>query len=408
MVRATGSRAEPAWPLAWLLACALTSASLATSVARAQGAPEAAGDADAKADAQSSRAQSSEAPRVVFVLPELDETADAQLRDALLAQFTLVQAELSFAAPRPMGRTQLERLSSLRATSERAGALAAFYLDVEPNGRWLLHVFDAERERLVLRTLDGSGAQRPAAIEAVAVMARESTRALIEGQPVPVPLSSDLVVEALPASAPAAAPVAPAPEPAAQAAPQARAWQVPRLSAGYVVTTFGDQSPARHGAALTLGLRLHERWRVTLGADLTLPTFYAASPPFEVQAYPVRAAVAGRVAAAQALSLELEGVATLEWLRRHSRRPEAQPAPASPAEAPLEPEADDVHFVAALGLRAHGELALGGPWALWLALGSDLLLNPFAYVADRNQVRQELLALYRLRLLAQLGLALEL
>jgi hypothetical protein len=175
------------------------------------------------------------------------------------------------------------------------------------------------------------------------------------------------------------------------------------------VTTFGDESAARHGASVAFGLRTSDRVRVSLGTDLSLPITYDATPRFEVQAYPVRAAVAGRVAAASALSLELEGVVTAEWLRRHTLVPPSPPPDASgPAAAPLDRSPDETHFVAALGLRAHGELALGGPWALWLALGSDVLLNPFAYMVARDQVRQELLSLYRLRLLAQLGLALDL
>lgn len=358
--------------------------------------------AQERADADAEPQPSGQA-RVVFVLPELDAEADAQLRDALLAQFSLVEAELSFAAPRPMGRTQLERLSALHAQAERAGALAAFFLDVEPSGRWLLHVFDARRERLVLRPLDGSGAQRPAAIEAVAVMTRESTRALLEGQPVPLP-PEPLPPEPAAAAAPPPAAPPPAPKPITPAPAAAeRSWLRPRLSLGYVATTFGDESALRHGAALSLGQRLSDRVRVALGIELTPVLGYAASPPFEVQSVPVRGGLAGRMAESGALVLELEGVATVEWLLRHS----LVPAPAGAASA-VDANPDAVDIVIAAGLRAHGELRLGGVWALWIALGSDVLLNPFTYVAYQGQVRQELLSLYWVRLLGSLGLAVDL
>lgn len=360
--------------------------------------------------AQPARAQDTveaEAPRgerrVVFVVPDLDEDADAQLRDALLAQFTLVQAELSFAPPRSMGRTQAERLSALAATAARADALAAFYLDVEPNGRWLLHVFDASRERLVLRPLDGSGAQRAAAIEAVAVMTRESTRALIEGQPLPEPEPSRPVVVAETEPAPAPPPAPPAPS-APPPPSSRRSWLRPRLSLGYVATTFGDEGAARQGAAFSLGQRLRDDLRVSLGADLTLPVSHEATPPFEVRAVPVRVGVALRMAETRTLALELEGVVTLEWLVRHSLEPEST----SPTSPTVELAPDAVDFVAAAGLRAHGELAVGGPWALWIALGSDILFNPYAYVALRDRVSHELLALYRVRLVGQLGVAVDL
>jgi hypothetical protein len=378
-----------------LLLCSLTTLLPAHSALAQQPA-----DPAAETEAEPQR---SGAARVLFVLPELDADADAQLRDALLAQFTLVEAELSFAAPRAMGRTQLERLSALHALAQRSGALAAFFLDVEPSGRWLLHVFDAERERLVLRPLDGSGAQRQAAIEAVAVMTRESTRALLEGQPVPVPS------EPAPAEPAQAAPPTPtAAPPATQAAPApsapARSWLRPRLSLGYVATTFGDASALRHGAALSVGQRLSDRTRVALGVDLTPALQYAASPPFEVQTIPVRGGLAGRVAEAGTLALELEGVLTVEWLLRHSR---AAPAAAPSADA-VDPKADAIDIVVATGLRAHGELRLGAAWALWLAFGSDVLLNPFSYVANKDGAHEELLSLYRVRLLAQLGLAVDL
>jgi hypothetical protein len=339
--------------------------------------------------------------RVVFVVPELDEDADAQLRDALLAQFTLVNAELSFAPPRSIGRTQAERLSALAAVAARADALATFYLDVESSGRWLLHVFDASRERLVLRPLDGSGAQRASAIEAVAVMTRESTRALIEGQPLPEPSQPVPAAPAEPEPAPAPAP----PPPSTRPPPASRStWLRPRLSLGYVATTFGDESSARQGVAFSLGQRLSDDLRVSLGADLTLPVRYEPTPPFEVRSVPVRVGVALRMAETRTLALELEGVVTLEWLVRQSLEPESM----SPTSPTVERAPDAVDFVAAAGLRAHGELALGGPWALWIALGSDILFNPYAYIAYTDQVRHELLALYRVRLLGQLGVAVDL
>jgi len=365
----------------------------------------------------------SRSTRIVFVLPELDADGDAQLRDALLAQFALVEADLTFAAPRSLGSTLAERLQALAALADQSQALAAFWLDVEPNGRWLLHVLDAERQRLVVRPLDAAGDLRSSAIEAVAVMTRESTRALAEGTPLPeiVPPAAPVQVPtAEPAPAPEATPApAPEPAPATEPAPQVTTAAAPpegppttsgspspplgplRLWVGYVGTTFGSDQGVLHGAEVGGGLRVVDGLRFSLGVDLTQSAQHTAAPEFEVQRIPVRTVGSLRVAHGSNLSLELEAAVTFEWLLRTTSAQQV-----TTPTLRLVPSLGTTDLLVALGPRIHGELRLAPRLALYATLGIDVLLNKFNYIDVRNGIDEKLLELHVVRPVLGVGMAL--
>ncbi|MFI5308603.1 MAG: hypothetical protein ACHQ53_14685, partial [Polyangiales bacterium] len=124
-------------------------------------------------------------PQVLFLMPALDVEAQAQLREALLAQFAAIEADLTFAPVAEPQGTLAQRMAQAQAASAKHTLLAAFWIEEQPDGRWFVHMMDLQSERVIVRQVEAQPERRSAAIEAVAVMARESSRALIEGEPPP-------------------------------------------------------------------------------------------------------------------------------------------------------------------------------------------------------------------------------
>ena len=248
---------------------------------------------------------------MLFLLPREDDAPQAELRDALLAQFALIQANLVF-APEPEGETSLAtRMQRAQALAAQHAAIAVFWIDTEPDGRWFLHMMDVQDERVVVRQIDASGERRTAAIEAIAVMTRGSNARADRGHP-----------GVAGARARTAAPA------------RARAGRGPRHSTrfalwlGYTGTSFAPEVPWQHGA--TLGASWLGPRPFYAGLSFTIaPTVELSgnglAAPFSVQRTPIAAHfgyrhVAGRVA----LDGEL-GVIYERWYRSRGRARSASP-----------------------------------------------------------------------------------
>jgi hypothetical protein len=323
---------------------------------------------------------------VLFLLPAANDN-QVQLRDALLAQFALIDATLVF-EPETAGDASLSaRLAEAQSQAASHDAIAVFWLDTQASGRWFLHMMDAKDERVIVRPVDATGERRPAAIEAVAVMTRSSARALIEDVPEPI--------------APAAPPPT-APQPAAPA--PRRDWL--RLWLGYAGSDFASEVDWQHGVELGaawLGFApfyggLSFFWVPPIQVNAERASFSLQRTPFAAQL--------GYSLSAQQLSMNAELGFVLDWLHR----------PASTkgmvAGENLEAHAASDGLIAALAPRLRAELRVLPVLGLYAGGGLDILLNTFPYIANRQGascdqpgVCETLLQPKRYRPVAELGLS---
>jgi hypothetical protein len=374
---------------------------------------------------------------VLFVMPEFSSEVQDQLRDALLAQFTLVEAHIVL-QPAPPLITQRAQQALAAATEQHA--IAAFWIEEEAEGRWLVHLMDSAQQRIVVRSVDAQAERRGAAIEAVAVMVREATRALIEGVPVeaalpaaPAPTPSAPVSAAAPAPAPAPEPQTPTPTPTPPPSPAPPPPTPPasppplrplRLSTAYSGNSFASQQvPWQSGigfSASWLGFRpiyfgVSYLWTPPIVQNIAQAmTQDNNSFTFEVRRLPF--AVFGGYRYAQGpLAFDGELGVLVDHLARSfptdaMPQPRAQGSGSASASGPLHPLSARDPFLMALSPRLRGEVRPLPGVGLYLAGGLDILLNGFKYVyrdqnKDQNNMYAPLLEPNRVRPVAEVGIA---
>jgi hypothetical protein len=252
------------------------------------------------------------APRVLFLMPELNAGVRAQLQDALQAQLSLVDAELV------LREDVDERDARALAQAERADMV--LWLDANPDGRWLLHIMDVGQERAVVRRIDARDAQRGAAIEAIAVLAREAGR----GGPLPDdPIEQDTIAPEVPEQtapdaateseepAPVASPPAPD-EPAADGRPVRL-----RLALFYSGVDFAAETAFNHGAGLSARLG----WEGGFFAGVHAGWTALAKPSDElaVQRIPLGASIGYQTSLLPGVWADFELGALLDLLDRDTR-----------------------------------------------------------------------------------------
>ncbi|MDH5671511.1 MAG: hypothetical protein OEZ06_05130 [Myxococcales bacterium] len=352
-------------------------------------------------------------PAVLVLLPAIEPAAVRGLRDAMEAQFSLLDVSLHFELD-ASGATSLgARLAEAKALSDQiGGAAAVFWIDPQTDGRWLMHLMDPLEERIVVRAIelgeeaiDGSGAQA----EAAAVMARVSAQALLSGQPLP----AELAVEP---------PVEPAPDPAPRAPPPERAPPAPalRLFTGYSGIDFAEEVGFRHG--LGLGLTYLGLKTMTVSVESALqPTMEVehfsddgtSAARLEVFRVPLRL-YAGYRRPLGPVELELQGGGLIE-IQRSTTHVDTRllrsepPAQARGGRTTVEAEPQATHSMWGLSLRVHAYYPLTADLGAFAGLGLDLIPNNFPYYAEEelDDGTSELvwmLSAHRLRPLLQLGL----
>jgi hypothetical protein len=132
-------------------------------------------------------------PTIVFIAPQRVsiDTQDA-LEDALGAQVSLVGARLNFRTADDATAGLEPILTRAKTLAREHAALGVMWLDAQPSGRWFLYIMDAGSDEIVVRPLSAESTSLEATIEAVAVIARSATEALMRradldaGPPVPV------------------------------------------------------------------------------------------------------------------------------------------------------------------------------------------------------------------------------
>jgi hypothetical protein len=348
--------------------------------------------ADTRADAPE---QSGPAVRsAVFLLQDADPETKARLRDALLAQFALVDVRLVLEPAPALDQGTADRMGAMEARAAAFDALAAFSIDEHSDGRWFVYMLDIERQRLLVRPLDAGGDRRSAAIEAVAVMAREATRALLEGAPIPETVATHAIspppepVASDPPAPTKAAPASPPPEhesgvPPIQHTHRARL----RLWIGYAGTNFATEDAVglRHGATAGVGWLGLAPWYGAVSAELTPPIQNRETVAFQVVRVPMHAHLGHRYRQGSVL-FDLELALTVELLHRTADRNQA----ADP-DVRIETSASTTDWLVGLGPRARVEL-LVFEWAgVAVELGVDAFVNSngFRYLAigpDDEQV----------------------
>jgi hypothetical protein len=363
-------------------------------LAQAQGSTPATSGSEARS---AEAAPASERSHLVLFLMPADAGESQALRDALSAQFALIDAQLVF---EPEGRENegslSRRLSLAQELAGKRGAIAVFWIDLPADGHWLLHMMDAEEDRVVVRGVDASGERRQAAIEAVAVMTRSSTRALIEDEslaaaspPPPTPLPPPT-----PAPAPAPEPQKSQPETASPEPPP----DLLRMWVGYSGDRFAREV-WQHGIFLGAGFLGFAP--LYAGAGFTLmPAIDVVSDTvrFSVRRLPFTVRAGYRLRRGK-LSLDAEAALVIDWLHR------------PPAERRFPTEGLDVSpngsrdaFLLALGPHLRGELRVAPAVGLYAGGGLDILLSDFAYISSGVDAA-ELFSPEQIRPVAELGIS---
>lgn len=324
-------------------------------------------------------------PCVVFHAPEaLTSRVRAALEDALATQLSLIQTDVRFELSGAGKANPAERLQAARGIAARSGAVGVFWLDASGDAPWLLYAVDARAERMIVRPLaaHSKGAEPEADIEAVALIVRATTQALLHGEP-------------LPASSPG-----PAHEKPRDTSP----WPVElldggqsalRIAASYVATTFAKQLPVQHG----FGLRGAWLWPsgTYVGLGFTLvPTskFPLDRVHFEIDRYPFSLHAGLRFGYSR-LTFIGELGAELEIRKRRTLWADS-----------LEPNRDEHRVVYNICPKLETELALA-PWLVtFVSAGLDVVVGNFAYSSGNEETMENtpVLEPHWIRLTLQVGI----
>jgi hypothetical protein len=210
---------------------------------------------------------------VVFFAPkQLPPEVRSALEDALSTQLSLLNATVYYAGPATREGDPTERVRSARRAAARYGAIATFWLDAPLQGAWELYAADAGITRVVVRRLASGQASVEANIEAVALIVRATTDALLHGQPMP---AEEISEEGK----------AYAPWPVEQLDPGSYGV---RISGAYTGTTFSKEQRWQHGVSLRAAWIWPTGPYVGLGFTI-FQRMLLDTPPvrFEIDRYPI-------------------------------------------------------------------------------------------------------------------------
>lgn len=295
---------------------------------------------------------------VLLAIPGTDDAARTEAIAAHLSGLDVVVDTIEIDAM----RGELVAKHALADGAARArGAIAAYWVESPRAGTLELYVVQPGRRAVLRREVSLDPDAPEASIEALGVVARSITSALVA--------DADPDMESIPLPEPVAAP-APEPEPAPP--PPERTRGRARLALGYVGTSYAKQLAWQSGLGFSAGwvwpFGLH------LAADYTLmqrvrSTGDASS--IVITRHPIAAAI-GYGHRFRSLYVEGEAVATLDYAVRRgtSSSPVLSPAP------------DRGHTTFGLGPR--GRLAVIAGWRveLYLQAGVEFWLSTVRYAVE--------------------------
>ena len=329
-------------------------------------------------------------PRVVFHAPrELTPTVRAALEDALATQLSLIQSSLRFQVTAEDQASPSERLRAAQRIAATSGAIGVFWLEAAGDAPWLLYAVDARAERMIVRPLASRprSAEPEADIEAVALIVRATTQALLHGAPLP---STDVTTE--------------------QAKPRDTSpWPVEMLDAGhsalrlavaYVTTTFAKHRLLQSGLALRGAWLWPSGTYVGLGFTWTLTSRFTRDPVhFEIDRYPFSLHAGLRF-----------GFSRFTFIGEIGAELEVRSRRTLWAAADLEPNGNERRILYNICPKLEAELALT-PWLVtFVSAGLDVVIGNFAYstpIGTTMENPPRLLALLEphwIRLTLQIGI----
>jgi hypothetical protein len=319
---------------------------------------------------------------VFFAPQQLSPEVRSALEDALATQLSLLHATVYYAGPATREGDPGERVRSARRAAARYGAIATFWLDAPLNQAWQLYAADAGITRVVVRRLASGQASMEANIEAVALIVRATTDALLHGEPMP----AEEISEEGKAYAP---------------------WPVEqldqgsfgvRIGAAYTGTTFAKERRWQHGASLRaawiwptgpyvgLGFTIFERMR-----------FDIAQVRFEVERYPISLHAGLRFGQSRLTFIGELGV-ELEIRNRRTL---------SVMDKNLDVQSPDQAYVVNICPKLETELKLFPGLVLFGGAGLDFVVGNFPYSILHQETGESSISLepYLIRLSVHLGLA---
>lgn len=320
----------------------------------------------------------------MFLAPEtLAPRVRRTLEDALATQLALIQTRLRFETTAQRNAEPGELLQSARRIAAGSGAIGVFWL--EAGTAWLLYAADARAERMVVRSLASprKSAEPEADIEAVALLVRAATQALLRGEPL-------------------ASSTREADTPKRELEP----WPVEiqdggrsalRIAVAYMGTTFSEHLSLQDGVALRGAWLMPGGGYVGLGFSLLRPaSFNLGAVHFEIDRYPISLHGGLRFGVSRITFISELGV-ELEIRTRRTL-----------SAGDLEPNRDDQRVIFNVCPKLEVELALL-PWLVtFVNAGLDFVLSNYAYSnADETTMQaRAVLQPHSVRLTLQLGVGL--
>lgn len=344
-------------------------------------------------------AEQSQAKTVVFLSPP-SEDLDASLRDALTAQLSGASATLVFEHFSVEGAPLRRQVSEARSIAVAHDAVGVYWLDAQSEKDWLLYLAERSGDRVLVRRLEIETGGAAAAVEAVSVITRQSTDALLAGQTIGMqavalppenpPGAGEAPARGAAASAPGAAIEAPA-----RAAPSVLRRGI-EIGVGYHGDSFAKQIAWQSG--LRFGASYLSSFGLYAGAGYVFYRSSSVQAPnvaFEVTRTPVDVEVGVAFGKRRLVpAVGLRGIVDIVHRQGISTAAPAVPTP------------DATRAVVFLSPRVRLGYTLSPSLDVFLGGGVDLAINNFSFVSRADGRDDVLLSPRGVRPAAELGLTL--
>jgi hypothetical protein len=347
--------------------------------------------------APSAMAEQVELRAIVFVSSPSQEL-DASLRDALTAQLSGSSAVLVFEHFSVDGAPLRRQVSEARSLAAAHDAAGVYWLDAQSEKDWLLYLAERSGDRVLVRRLEIETGGTAAAVEAVSVITRQSTDALLAGQTIgmqPVDVPAEGGASSEPSPQPAVPPASGAEEPKPRtptvAGPPRRAIAI---GIGYYGDSFASQIPWQSG--MRFGASYRSSFGLYAGAGYVFfreSTVQAPHVAFQITRTPIDLGVGLELARGRLVpSVGLRGIVDVVHRQGISAEP---PAVATP---------DTTLPVVFLSPRLQVGYTVSEALGVYLGGGVDFAINAFSFISRVDGRDDVLLSLRGVRLSAEAGL----
>jgi hypothetical protein len=327
--------------------------------------------------------------------PVSDEL-DRSLRDALTAQLSGGPVTLVFEHFTDGTAALAHRMSEARALAESHHARGVFWIDTQADGDWLLYLAEPGGDRTLVRRIEVEANGDDAAVEAVAVITRQSSEALLSGGTIGM---EEVRRDTHPAASTEPPTSSREPEPSPPPTPHASRSH-PSFRGLSLSTAYAGDFPA-DAIGWNSGLALSAAYHLTFGL------YFAAGYTFirdsELEISPILLRITRNPFAAEVgysfghgpVVVSLGGRFIIELLGRH----------AVSTSGSFSGTPDSTRTTVYLSPRARIDIGLSPALAVYGALGADFGLNRFSFVSHVDGGDRVLLEPNVVRPAAELGLS---